>query len=226
MSTSDLISLATAIATIFATLGTCWVAYLTIGIAQATRDAAQLTREQMSAALRPHIHIAVTTRPGANVFDLTVANGGQSSAMNLRLTLDAPFHFNGEQGADSNLQSRLPPLIESFPPGTKLVYLLGASWSVLQRPDLCPPRFTIRARYLHQGEEYVEDTALDLRAFLGSIVPSHPIADELEKLRSEVQTLRKVLDAGVQAMRREPARPLPPKPPLRHVLSRRRPPCQ
>lgn len=219
MELSDKINLVTALATAFATVGTCIVSYLTIGIAKATREAAELNRDQLDAALRPHIHVSVMPRTSKNVMDMVIRNAGPSSAMNLRLTVDKPFHFNGEEKPGSNMQDWFPSLIESFPPGTSLQYMLGTGFGILQAADLCPKQFTVTATYFHRNEPFTETTLIDLSAFQHAMVPHDPIPDELEELRKELQALRELL---AQKLPLSQSKGPPAKLPSRLKVSRRR----
>lgn len=200
MNASDYINLGTAVATSVATAGTCWVAYLTIGIARATRDSARATRDQMHAALRPYIQVSVAPRTGVNFLELSIVNSGQSSALNLRLTVDQPFQFNGHADPGSNIQGWFGNLIESLPPGTRLVFPLGTGFGVLGNPARCPRRFSVQAKYFHQGEEFIETTVIDLGAFAHSSVPVDPIAEELKELRKQVERTGAALDRRIATM--------------------------
>jgi hypothetical protein len=105
-----------------------------------------------------------------------------------------PFYVNGEKLAGKNLAD-LPAFaspIESLPPDSKLIFILGVGGTIFARgsdPETCPPRFNVHASYEHGIRSYSEDNIIDIRPMLNSSVYHDPVADEIKSLRESLEKL-------------------------------------
>ena len=63
------------------------------------------------------------------------------------------------------------------------IFAAGANQTV------CPHTFTVSAEYRYGTSKYSEQTHVDLRPYVGTSVPQHPIVEELERVRKSIDNL-------------------------------------
>lgn len=123
---------------------------------------------------------------------LTIGNSGASAARNLRLSLDQAFYMNGAESESTNLQtySAFSGPIQSLPPKAELEFHLGVGFTVMGKPDRCPRRFTVCAKYEFDGGQADESTTVDLQPFDKTALPVDPVVDQLSKLNEHIKAIR------------------------------------
>jgi hypothetical protein len=161
-------------------------------MARAAEASAQVVIAQSEAMLRPYVTISPWVRPFASFFYLRIANTGRTAAENLQLTLDRDFFEWGENRPERNLRTKtaFSEPIDSFAPGTEMLFALGQSWVVLgddAKPEITPPKFSVTARYEYSGRKVVEVTRIDLRPYIGSTHEDDPLVEELERIRKVLE---------------------------------------
>ena len=151
--------------------------------------------QQAEAVTRPYLRISVFSEPNDVLFYLRIANMGKTGASNVRLTLDRDFYQLGER--------RLPNLreasvfqqpIEHFPPGAEIIFGLAQSYVVLDDQadqSITPSVFSINATYSYGKKTFSEMTTIDLRPYSESMKPPSAIADELKKIREQLEEIAK-----------------------------------
>lgn len=167
---------------------------LTFFILRANRAAVAAMRDQMTDQNRPFVSVTVQVRMGTPVIQLLVKNVGRSSAQHLRLCLDRDFFQFGEQGEGRNLakQSAFSQPIDCLPPMSELLFDLGMGFKIFASgadPKICPHTFKVSAEYEHGKNKYSEQTHVDLRPYIGTSVPHHPVVEELERVRKSIDKL-------------------------------------
>jgi hypothetical protein len=167
--------------------------YLTHRMAKASEASVQEIREQSEATRRPYIVVAPFIRPHTSVLYLRVRNTGQTSAHNLRLTLDRDFFQFGENtNPSSNLRTvtAFSTPIDSLPPGAELIFSLAQGWVLFGKsanPEVSPVQFNVSANYQFFGKTVEELSAIDLRPYIGSEGERDPIVEELERIRKVME---------------------------------------
>lgn len=184
---------------------TAMFAGLTFFILRANRAAVGAMREQMADQNRPFVSVSVQVRMGTPVIQLLVRNVGRSPAQNLRLRLDRDFFQFGERGEGRNLakQSAFSQPIDCLPPMSELLFDLGMGFKIFESgadPTTCPHTFEVSADYECGKSKYMEKTNVDLRPYLGTSVPHHPVVDELERVRKSIDNLSGVVKQSANAV--------------------------
>jgi hypothetical protein len=184
---------------------TAMFAGLTFFILRANRAAVGAMREQMADQNRPFVSVSVQVRMGTHVFQLLVRNVGRSPAQNLRLRLDRDFFQFGERREGRNLatQSAFSQPIDCLPPMSELLFDLGMGFKIFESgadPTTCPHTFEVSADYEYGKSKYMERTNVDLRPYLGTSVPHHPVVDELERVRKSIDNLSGVVKQSANAV--------------------------
>ena len=168
-------------------------AYLTHRMAKSSEASVEAMREQSEAMLRPYITVATFIRPNTPFLYLRVSNTGRMGAQNLRLSIDHDFFQFGEKDrAEKNLRtmSAFSTAIDSFPPGTELIFALGQGWVIFgenAQPDVCPTQFNVTATYEFLEKEATEVNRIDLRPYIGTEGEHDPIVEELERIRKVME---------------------------------------
>lgn len=167
---------------------------LTFFILRANRAAVAAMRDQLADQNRPYVHVSVQVRMGTQVLQLLVKNVGRSPAQELRLHIDRDFHQFGDKSEARNLakQSAFTNPIDCLPPMSELLFDLGTGPSIFgNEADTakCPQTFTVSAKYKHGKIDYSEKTHIDLRPYMGTSVPHHPVVEELERVRKSIDNL-------------------------------------
>lgn len=171
-------------------------AWATFKILRVNQGVVSEMRRQLAAAARPYVVIYPFVRVGTQIICLTVRNTGRSPALNLRLAIDRDFFQFGDTTDDKNLAkfSAFTQAIDSFAPGADLLFYLGVGHELFGRADtdtVCPRVFTITTTYSSADESFSERNSIDLRPYVNSAVPQHPIVEELERLRKSLDQLTK-----------------------------------
>jgi len=190
--------------TLVNTLLTAMFAGFTFFILRANRAAVGAMREQMADQNRPFVAVTVQVRMGTPVIQLLIRNVGRSPAQNLRLRLDRDFFQFGEKADARNLakQSAFSQPIDSLPPMSELLFDLGMGFKIFDgRADstICPHTFEVSAEYEYGKLKYSEKTHVDLRPYMGTSVPHHPVVDELERVRRSIDSLSSVVKQSANA---------------------------
>lgn len=129
---------------------------------------------------------------------------GRSPAQNLRLHLDRDFFQFGEQGDGRNLakQSAFSQSIDCLPPMSELLFDLGVGFEIFSSgadPTICPHTFQVLAEYEYGKNKYDEKTHVDLRPYIGTSVPKHPVVEELERVRQSIDKLTAAVKQSANA---------------------------
>jgi hypothetical protein len=164
--------------------------FATFRILRANEAVVAAMRKQQRDQARPDVQVTITLRLGTQLFYLSIKNIGRTPARYLRLVLNKPIHpLAGKQ----NLQeiSAFSEPIDSLPPGAELLFIIGIGqqFSADNSNPLLPSTFEVTATYAFDDEEVTEPTAIDLRPYLNSAIPQHPIVEELARLRKSVDDL-------------------------------------
>lgn len=183
---------------------TAMFAGLTFFILRANRAAVGAMREQMADQNRPFVAVTVQVRMGTPVIQLLIKNVGRSPAQNLRLRLDRDFFQFGEKGENRNLakQSAFSQSIDCLPPMSELLFDLGMGFEIFASgadPTICPHTFEMSAEYEYGKNKYSEKTQVDLRPYMGTSVPRHPVVEELERVRKSIDNLSGVVKQSANA---------------------------
>ena len=153
---------------------------------------------------RPFVAVTVQVRMGTPVIQLLIKNVGRSPAQNLRLRLDRDFFQFGEKGENRNLakQSAFSQSIDCLPPMSELLFDLGMGFEIFASgadPTICPHTFEMSAEYEYGKNKYSEKTHVDLRPYMGTSVPRHPVVEELERVRKSIDNLSGVVKQSANA---------------------------
>ena len=183
---------------------TATFAGLTFFILRANRAAVGAMREQMADQNRPFVAVTVQVRMGTPVIQLLVRNVGRSPAQHLRLRLDRDFFQFGEKGEGRNLakQSAFSQPIDCLPPMSELLFDLGMGFKIFEGgadPTICPHTFEVSAEYEYGKNKYSEKTHVDLRPYMGTSVPHHPVGEELERVRKSIDNLSDAVKQSANA---------------------------
>ena len=180
---------------------------LTFFILRANRAAVTAMREQMADQNRPFVSVTVQIRMGTSVIQLLVRNGGRSPAQHLRLRLDRDFFQFGEKGEGRNLakHSAFSQPIDCLSPMSELLFDLGMGFNIFASgadPMSCPHTFEVSADYEYKKSRYSEKTLVDLRPYMGTSVPHHPVVEELAQVRKSIDNLSDVIKQSANAVLR------------------------
>lgn len=183
---------------------TALFAGLTFFILRANRATVSAMREQMADQNRPFVAVTVQMRMGTSIIQLLIKSVGRSPAQNLRLSINRDFFQFGEKVENRNLakQSAFLQKIDCLPPISELLFDLGTGPSLYgdqANQDVCPQTFEVTADYEYGKTKYSEKTHIDLRPFLGSSIPYHPVVEELERVRKSVDNLSGVVKQSANA---------------------------
>ena len=184
---------------------TAMFAGLTFFILRANRAAVGAMREQMADQNRPFVTVTVQVRMGTPVIQLLVRNVGRSPAQNLRLRLDRDFFQFGEKSESRNLakQSAFSQPIDCLPPISELLFDLGMGFKIFEGgadPTICPHTFEVSADYEYGKTKFSEKTHVDLRPYMGTSIPHHPVVEELERVRKSIDNLSGVVKQSANAV--------------------------
>jgi hypothetical protein len=184
---------------------TAMFAGLTFFILRANRAAVTAMREQMADQNRPYVSVTTQARLGTQIIQLAIRNVGRSPAQNLRLCIDRNFFQFGEKGEARNLakQSAFSQPIDCLPPMAELLFDLGMGFKIFESgadPSISPHTFEVSADYEYGKSKYSEKTHVDLRPYMGTSVPHHPVVEELERVRKSIDNLSGVVKQSANAV--------------------------
>lgn len=172
---------------------TGFYAWVTYHIMVANRRTLETMNLQAEAISRPYVEINVFSVPNSVIFHLRIANTGKTGASDVRLTLDRDFHQYGQKNRPSLRQATVfQQPIEQLPPGAEMIFGLAQAFVVLgDEADaaVTPPVFSITAEYSFAGKRVVERTTIDLRPYKESMDRPSAVADELKKIREQLEKL-------------------------------------
>ena len=159
---TDWIQAALTVVLVFVTAVYVWK---TAAIAGANREAVDAMRAQTEASLRPYIAITPVLDDRYAV-SISITNEGRTPAQDVQLSWDPPYSLAGNSSRSTSVIPAFNQAIPTFPPGTRLYYLLDARFSDSDgRPEDQPLVFTVSASYSFAGKLYSESTTIDLRMF-------------------------------------------------------------
>jgi len=178
---------------------------LTFLILRANRATVVAMRDQMSDQNRPYVHVAIQIRMGTPVIQLLVRNDGRTPAQNLTLHIDRDFYQFGERAEGRNLakHSAFTKPIDCLPPMSELLFDLGMGFNIFASDadtTLCPLTFVVSAEYKNGKTMYNEKTNVDLRPYLGTNSPHHPVVEELTRVRKSIDDLSCVIKQSANAV--------------------------
>ena len=67
-------------------------------------------------------------------------------------------------------------------------------------PVVFPPTFVVSAEYGYGKSTYSEKTHVDLRPYMGTSVPHHPVVEELERVRKSIDKLSGAANQAAAAL--------------------------
>jgi hypothetical protein len=182
---------------------TGFYAWATYRILKANESVVSEMQRQSEEVARPRISIYVYTLPSRPMFHLTVRNIGSSSASNLRLNLDRPFHPETHD-KDLSSSAAFSKPIPSFGPGERMDIQLGRTFVILgesRDEKLRPLTFSITADYWYGSKNYAETTNIDLNTRMMTALTTDAIVeqmsyihDSLKNIHRELQNLRRSID--------------------------------
>ena len=153
-------------------------------------------QQQAEGVSRPYLTINVFSEPKNVLFYLRIANTGRTGASNVRLTLDRDFYQFGRKDRPSLREASVfQQPIEQLPPGAEMIFGLAQGFVVLGNEadqSATPQVFSINATYSYGEKTVSEMTTIDLRPYKESMAPPSVIADELEKIRKQLEKVAKM----------------------------------
>lgn len=166
-------------------------AFLTYRISKSNQDTVRILKEQTEALSRPYIVIEPFVRPGTPVICLKIINTGKTSAKNLRLTIDKDFCQFGNINKNLKDFPVFSSTIDSFAPKQRLLFALAQSFVIFgEKDNKVPKQFSITAKYSFRGNEVIETSEIDLRAFELSEYQTDPIVEKLGKICEQLEKLK------------------------------------
>ena len=172
-------------------------AIVTYRILRANQATVAAVREQVEAAVRPYITVGVGFPTGSPVFTLRVRNNGQTTARDLRLTMDRSFIQFGSKNSPRDVSTfgAFQEAIPSFPPGTELSYPLTIAYAFFGPQvdyEMTPRIFKVTATYAFGSSVVTEETTIDLNSFSMTSIPPDP---ERERHKEHMAALDKIASA-------------------------------
>lgn len=170
---------------------TGFYAWVTFKILRANESVLLEMKVQQEALFRPYISISPVLYTDNPIFYLKIQNTGQTSADNLRLSIDKDFYVFGEKKNDKNLKSysAFSSNIDSFVPNAQMLFCLAQGFVIFgqdAKEDITPSVFTITANYGFSGKEVYEQTVIDLRPYSNSTIPHDPIISKLKDIKESI----------------------------------------
>lgn len=174
---------------------TAFYALVTYRIMKANESVLSAMLQQAEALSRPYLTINVFTEPHSPSFYLRIANTGRTGASNVRLTLDRDFYqYGNKDRASLREATAFQQPIEQLSPGAEMIFPLAQGFVVFGQdadPSVTPPVFSINATYSYGAKTVSEKTTIDLRPYRESIEPPSAVADELKKIREQLEKIAK-----------------------------------
>jgi hypothetical protein len=166
---------------------TGFYAWATYKILRANERVVEVMHEQAEAMTRPYVSVSVFLEIDNPIFYLRVVNTGKTSAINLKLSMDKPF----DRLAD---KSTFNEMIQSFPPGSELIFLLAQSFVIFAEnadTNKMPTCFNVTAEYSFGGRRVRESNIIDLKPYMGSNIPQNAYVRKLVDINESIQTIAK-----------------------------------
>lgn len=162
-------------------------AYFNYLMAKRNGEMVAQMKAQHESFLAPVITFALKIKHGS-MMCLLVSTRGQSSATNLRLSLDQDFHQFGKAEAESNLRNfpMFQEIMPSFAPGEQLFTFLVQGHEL---NDLTPKIFTVLAKYEFGGKPYEQTHSINLAAYFLTSQDRNELLDEAKKISKAVEEL-------------------------------------
>lgn len=85
---------------------------------------------------------------------------------------------------------------------SELLFDLGMGFKIFEGgadPTICPHTFEVSAEYEYGKNKYSEKTHVDLRPYMGTSVPHHPVVEELERVRKSIDNLSDAVKQSANA---------------------------
>jgi hypothetical protein len=141
-------------------------------------------RDQSEAISRPYVTVEPYVRPNTPLLYIKITNTGQTSAVNLKLSISKDFYQFGDCARNLKNFPAFSSTIGSFAPNQKFIFALAQGFLLFGEPNInLPKQFPITAKY-NTGKHEVEETSnIDLRAYELSEGYKDPIVEKLEKLK-------------------------------------------
>jgi hypothetical protein len=150
-------------------------------------------QQQTEAISRPYITINAFSEPNGFILYLRIANTGRTGASKVRLSLDRDFYQFGKRDRPSLREATIfQQPIDQLPPGAEMIFGLAEHFVVLGSDAdslVTPPVFSINATYSYGKNNVSETTTIDLRPYKGSMSPPSAIADELKRIRNQLERI-------------------------------------
>jgi hypothetical protein len=86
---------------------------------------------------------------------------------------------------------------------SELLFDLGMGFKIFggeADQAICPHTFKVSADYEYGKNKYSEKTHVDLRPYMGTSVPHHPVVEELERVRKSIDNLSGVVKQSANAV--------------------------
>ncbi|HCY77454.1 MAG TPA: hypothetical protein DHV28_16180 [Ignavibacteriales bacterium] len=158
----------------------------------ATRESIEIMKKQIEASLRPYIDFELRRYPNHLIY-MHIRNSGKINAVNLSLSLDKDFHPLGNHGKDNLKESVLfKNGVASFTPGTEITVGMLDIGEIGKLENISPSKFKITAKYNWTGrkEPIIEETEIDLTAFMGSgLIPKPDLLYEVSEIKRIIKSL-------------------------------------
>lgn len=150
---------------------------------------ATMMQKQYEGMMRPYVVI----RPIRDrmALHLKVKNTGRTSAEDLRLELNTPFHCDGQEDKNLSDEHLFTEGVDTFAPGAEVTYFLGSGFNIFgdDSPDHTPLKFDVTANFSHSGGEVTEVTTVDLRQFADFALQDIGSDRDLKKGRKALETI-------------------------------------
>lgn len=171
---------------------TAFYAWSTFRILRANEKVVEVMHEQAEAVSRPYVTVTLALEPDNPIFYLRITNIGKTNANNLKLSIDKSFHKFGEKAGEADLASfaAFNNIIESFPPGSEIVFSLAQSFRLFREDadqEILPQSFTITAEYSYENKTVKEKNIIDLRAYFGANVLQDPYVRKLKDISKAIE---------------------------------------
>lgn len=163
--------------------------YLTYRMAKSSEASVHLMKEQVDAASRPYLSIALVKRPNDPFIFLLVENTGKTAARDMTLTLGPEFdsvqHLKGlKELKDSYLFTKT---LATFNPNSPVFFLFGFGAALLSDDKDGPKQpLSITAKYSFSDKTVTETTWLDVNLYNASALDKDPIVSALNKIKEEI----------------------------------------
>ncbi len=170
---------------------TAFYAWVTFKILKANEGVLQQMHLQQEMLYRPYISVAPISFPEKGIFYLKIENSGKTGAKNLTLQINKDFYQYAEKKEQNNLRNlhAFSSKTASLSSGEKIFFALGSGFHILgpdANQDLTPSVFTIAAVYEYGDKKVEEESTIDLRAYVKSVVPPDSTVSQLKGIKDAV----------------------------------------